>query len=314
MPIGINIKKRRLELRMSQQDLADIMGYKTRSTIAKIESGENDVPHKKLKMFAEALDTSVEALISNAPPASGTDFIPSHYIPADQNKNVVLILAGGKNCDATPNIPNQFINVQGKPLLVYCMEAYQRHPSIDEILVICLKGWEKIVNDYAKQYGITKLKGLIPGGASGAASLENACKYMMGQYAEEDLVIIQEATRPLVRPETISSLLRVCEEEGSATICHSMNDYVQFNIADGKAEYVDRNSMIALQSPEAHRFSLFKDVFAKATRLNHPLTESCCTMLMYHLGYPINFLQSSINNIKIARVEDVAAFSALIRD
>ena len=125
-------------------------------------------------------------------------------------------------------------------------------------------------------------------------------------------MIIQESTRPLVRAETISALLQACEEQGSATICHSMNDYVQFDISGGAAKYVDRNSMIALQSPEAHRFSLIREVFDKAEKLSHPLSETCCTMLMYHLGYPINFLQSNINNVKIARNEDIAAFSAQI--
>ena len=62
MSVGANIKKRRFELRMSQQDLADAMGYRTRSTIAKIESGENDVSQKKLQRFAVVLDTTVEAL------------------------------------------------------------------------------------------------------------------------------------------------------------------------------------------------------------------------------------------------------------
>ena len=62
--VGENIRKRRTELGMSQQSLASAMGYKTRSTIAKIESGENDVSQKKLKKFAEVLDTTVASLIS----------------------------------------------------------------------------------------------------------------------------------------------------------------------------------------------------------------------------------------------------------
>ena len=63
MSVGANIKKRRFELKMSQQELAEAMGYKTRSTIAKIESGENDVTQKKLQRFAAILDTTVEALV-----------------------------------------------------------------------------------------------------------------------------------------------------------------------------------------------------------------------------------------------------------
>ena len=313
MSIGTNIKDRRLALRMSQQELADIMGYKTRSTIAKIESGENDVSQKKLIRFAEALDTTVEVLIAGEAASSGVQTV-DHYVPSHRSKNIALILAGGKLLDSQQNIPTQFVGVHGKPLIVYCLEAYQKHPSVDDILIVCLKGWEKIVKDYADQFDIKKLRDVIPGGATGAASLENACRYMEDKYSDDDLIIIQEATRPLVRAETISSLLRVCEEEGSGTICHSMNDYVQFDISTGKAKYVDRNAMIALQSPEAHRFSLLKDVFAKAARVGHLLTESCCTMLMHELGFPINFVRSPVNNIKIVRAEDIAAFSAQIHE
>ena len=117
MSIGANIKKRRFELRMSQQELADKLGYKTRSTIAKIESGENDVSHKKLQKFAEVLDTSVEQLIS------GYTLAPQNLEVAAtsdvrSNKNIAVILAGGKTGRNRQSIPNQFINVQGKPLLV----------------------------------------------------------------------------------------------------------------------------------------------------------------------------------------------------
>lgn len=112
--------------------------------------------------------------------------------------------------------------------------------------------------------------------------------------------------------ETISRLLQACDQNGSATICHSMNDYVQFDLSGAKAKYVDRDIIIALQSPEAHRLSLIEDVFKKAERRGHNLTESCCTMLLYNLGYNINFIEGNINNIKIVREEDIAAFGALV--
>ena len=314
MSVGANIKKRRYELRMSQQELADAMGYKTRSTIAKIESGENDVSQKKLQRFAVVLDTTVEALISGYGAVQTKSTAMVRRIEEKQNKNIVIILAGGKSGRNRQNIPSQFINVQGKPILVYCMEVYQAHPAVDEIYVVCLRGWENIVQAYAKQYGMTKLKGIVPAGNSGIASLKNALDNVKADCAPDDLIIIQESTRPMVTQEMISKLLQVCSEKRSATICHSMNDYVQFDISERKAKYVDRNAVIALQSPEAHRFSLMEEVFEKAQRLRHPLTESCCTMLLYNLGYDINFIESSINNIKITREEDIAAFSAMVKN
>lgn len=311
MSVGDNIKKRRLELRMSQQELADAMGYKTRSTIAKIESGENDVSQKKLQKFAVVLDTSVELLISS-PDSVFESSIPSLSY-SKKRKTAAVILAGGKTGKNRQNVPNQFINISGKPLLVYSMDAYQAHPAVDDIFVVCLKGWENIVKAYAQQYGISKLRGLINAGSSGISSLKNALELIRRRYADEDIILIQEATRPMVSIEMISSLLQACYETGSATICHSMGDYVQFDISGPKPSYIDRDSVIALQSPEAHTLKLMKAVFQKAEQLRHPLTESCCTMLLYNLGYPINFIDSSVNNIKITREEDIAAFSALTK-
>ena len=312
MAVGANIRKRRYELKMSQQELADAMGYKTRSTIAKIESGENDISQKKLQRIAAVLETTVEALVAGSSAEEGA--VPL-VLPdsTDGHRNAVIILAGGKSGRNKQNIPSQFINIHGKPMIVYCIEAYQEHPAIDDIYVVCLKGWEDIVKAYARQYRLTKLRGLIPGGSSGIASLKNGIDCIKSRYDADDTVIIQEATRPLVNPETISRLLQVCAEKSSATTCHMMNDYVQFNVSGGRTQYVDRDAIVALQSPEAHRLSLILDVFQKARQQRHALTESCCTMLMYNLGYPINFIEGGINNIKIVREEDLAVFSALVK-
>lgn len=313
MSVGANIKKRRFELKMSQQELAEAMGYKTRSTIAKIESGENDVTQKKLQRFAAVLDTTVEALVSGSASLEEDAIALNQVDDAHHHRNAVIILAGGKSGRNKQNIPNQFINIHDKPMIVYCLEAYQAHPAIDDLYIVCLKGWEDIVKAYARQYRITKLRGLIPGGVSGIASLKNGVDCIKSRYAPEDIIIIQEATRPLVNTETISKLLHACSEKGSATVCHIMNDYVQFSTAESTPKYIDRNAVVALQSPEAHRLSLLLEVFAKAKTQQHPLAESCCAMLMYHLGYDINFIEGGFNNIKIVREEDLTVFSALVK-
>ena len=315
MSVGTNIKKRRYELRMSQQELADAMGYKTRSTIAKIESGENDVSQKKLQKFAEVLDTTVEALImgyaatyNNAVP------IAIDAVAHSGNKNVAIILAGGKTGKNSRNIPTQFVDVHGKPIIVHCLDVYQNHPSIDDIYIVCLKGWEAIVAAYAKQFGISKLKGIILPGNSGIASLRGAFKQIRDNYSDDDVIVVQEATRPMITSETISKLLLACSEKGSATICHYMRDYVQFDVSGGYPEYIDREKIIAVQSPEAHRVALLEEVFAVAEQNNHLFNETCCTMLMYNLGYDINFIEGDINNIKVEREEDIVRFSALSKN
>lgn len=312
MSVGANIKKRRFELNMSQQELADAMGYKTRSTIAKIESGENDVTQKRLAKFAEVLDTTVEALmgITTSAPLATTYTTSSSD---KRNKAVAIILAGGKSIRNHKNIPNQFIDINGKPVIVYCMEAYQRHPAIDDIYVVCLKGWENIVTAYAEQFGITKLRSLIPAAASGILSVENGFDYVKDKYGDDDIIIFQESTRPMVNVGMISKLLQACYENGKANICQSMKDYVQFRYKYGKAEYINREDVVDLQSPEAYRFDVIKMIFEEAKKKQHPLTESCCALLMFNLGFDINFIEGSVNNIKIIRDEDIAVFGALLK-
>lgn len=317
MSIGTNIKKRRFELRMSQQDLADAMGYKTRSTIAKIESGENDVTQKKLLRFAEILDTTVEALISGVPP---TNAIPTQITSTldkekseNRNKTVAVILAGGKSSRNQQNIPNQFINILGKPVIVYCLEAYQAHPAVDDIYIVYLKGWEQIVSAYAEQYGITKLRGLISGASSGILSVKNGLDQLKSDYGADDIIIFQEATRPLITIDMISKLLQSCYENDAVNLCQSMREYLQFNFDNGKASFIDRESAVCVQSPEAYRFSVIIEVFEKAQKKLHPLTESCCAMLMYNLGYNINFVENGANNMKIVRQEDVGVATSLLK-
>ena len=314
MSLGTNIRKRRYELNLSQQELADAMGYKSRSTIAKIESGENDVTQSKLRKFAQALETTVEALLAGDAPLSPSPApVPSAPDLPGRHRTVAVLLAGGKSVRNHQNIPNQFINILGKPVIVYCLEAYQNHPAVDDIYIVCLRGWEEIVRAYAEQYHITKLRGLLPGSSSGILSTKNGLDFVKEHYQPEDIIIFQEATRPMVRVEMISKLLQSCAVNGSANICQSMRDYVQFTVTDGVASYVDRDTVVDLQSPEAYRLSVIDAVFRAALERDHPLTESCCVMLMYNLGFPINFIEGSINNIKIVRQEDIAIFTSLLR-
>lgn len=323
MSVGINIRKRRFELGMSQQELADALGYKTRSTIAKIESGENDVTQKKLIRFAEVLDTTVEALVTGTTSFSSiasstavnhtSEAMDGTSTAEHRQRTVAILLAGGKSVRNHQNIPNQFINILGKPVIVYCLEAYQTHPAVDDIYIVCLKGWEQIVTAYAEEYHISKLRGLIPAASSGILSVKNGVDHVRNSYDADDIIIFQESNRPMITVDMISKLLQSCYESGCATISQNTRDRVQFIYRDGKAQYIDRDTLVDLQSPEAYRFSIVDQVFTKAADEEHELDESCFTMLVYNMGYPINFIEGSVNNIKIVRQEDIAVFEALAK-
>lgn len=87
--------------------------------------------------------------------------------------NVALIIAGGSGQRMHQDVPKQFLTINEKPVIVYTMEAFQRHPGIDTIAVVCIDGWENVLDAYARQFNITKLKHIIPGGNCGQASIRN---------------------------------------------------------------------------------------------------------------------------------------------
>lgn len=303
MGIAENVKKRRLQLGLSQQELADKLGYKTRSTITRIEAGENSIPENKLARFAKVLDTTVEYLKTGK--AAKTEY----YVPKHEGKKTIaIILAGGKSTRNQQNIPNQFINVLGKPIIIYALETYQHHPAINDIYVVCLKDWDRILSAYAQEYGIEKLRGIIPAGETGILSVKNGIEAI--QCNDDDIVVLQESTRPLVSEEIISKLLHACK--GAAAVCEPMEDRVMFFKRE-KYEYVDRERLVDLQSPEAYRFDVLKSIFDEAEQKNHKFEESCCSLLLFNLGHDINFVEGNHNNIKIVRQEDIAILNALLK-
>ena len=306
MGIAENIKLRRLEMGLSQQELADLMGYKSRSTITRIESGENEAPEAKLPKFARALDTSVEFLRTGEKVKK-----PVLEYRGDGGEITAVILAGGKSTRNMQNIPNQFINVLGKPVIIYVLEAYQRHPSVNQIYVVCLKNWEDIVFAYAKQYGITKLAGIISAGETGVLSVRNAVEFLLDRCHPNSKIVFQESTRPLVTEEIISKLLRY---DDKVIICESMSDFVQMLEEGGKKKYVDRDKLYALQSPEMYRLSTLKEVFRHANTADHHFKETTCAMLFHNLGYDLQLCEGNHNNIKVVRQEDIAILSALLKN
>ena len=121
--------------------------------------------------------------------------------------NIALIIAGGKGLRMQQEIPKQFITVNEKPVIVYTMEAFQRHADIDAIAVVCIEGWENILSAYAKQYHITKLRHIIPGGENGQSSIRNGVFELEKHYGRDDLVLVHDAIRPMLSTDIISSCI-----------------------------------------------------------------------------------------------------------
>ena len=127
-----------------------------------------------------------------------------------------LLIAGGAGNRMGQNIPKQFLTVNEKPVIVYTLEAFQKHPEIDAIAVVCISGWEPVLQAYANQFNITKLQYIIPGGKNGQDSIRNGVYELKKHYKPEDIVLIHDAIRPMVSAEIISDCIRVTNEKGNA--------------------------------------------------------------------------------------------------
>ena len=131
--------------------------------------------------------------------------------------NIALLTAGGTGNRMGQDIPKQFMTIDNKPVIIYTMEAFQNHEEIDAIAVICLKGWEVVLQSYANQYNITKLRWIFEGGNSNQESIYNGIVGLKGKgCSDEDIVLVQDGVRPLVSKEIISNNIKICKEYGYA--------------------------------------------------------------------------------------------------
>ncbi len=225
---------------------------------------------------------------------------------------VALIIAGGKGSRMHQDIPKQFLTVNEKPVLVYTMEAFQNHPEIDAIAVVCLKGWEKILRAYAKQFDITKLQYVITGGKNGQDSIRNGVFELEKHYSEDDIVLIHDAIRPMLSSEIISDCIIKTKSLGSAIAAVPCNEAI-LQTEDGKISSgsYPRNLLRRAQTPQGFPIGKICDVHRRALEAGITNSVASCT-LMIEMGEQVYFSAGSDKNIKLTSIEDFDIFKALL--
>ena len=228
--------------------------------------------------------------------------------------NVAIIIAGGVGSRMGQEIPKQFINVGEKPVIVYTLEAFQEHPLVDAIEVVCLAGWEQVLRAYARQYKIDKLKWVVKGGASGQESIRNGVYNFEGVLAEDDICIVHDGVRPMLDPEVITDVVRVAKERGNAVT--SMPNNEQIFLVDKKdsattTQYIPRETLRRVSTPQAYRFGLLDSKYHEAFEKGVGIDGSNYTnTMMVQLGVRLNFAVGSDRNIKLTTPENLEFFRA----
>lgn len=225
--------------------------------------------------------------------------------------NVALILAGGSGSRTEQSVPKQFLSIYDKPIIIYTLEAFQRHPQVDAIIVSCIEGWCDVLKGYAAAAGITKLKWVVEGGNNGQSSARNALMALENTCRAEDIVIIHDAVRPMISEEIITDCIAKAKEFGSGLSAVRCQETIM-RTDDGESgeEGIDRNDIMRVQTPQAYQYG--KALWAHKEALNRGITNAVYTnTLMLELGEELHFSYGSNKNIKITTLEDIDMFKAL---
>lgn len=228
-------------------------------------------------------------------------------------KNIVLIIAGGVGACMGQDIPKQFINVYDKPVIVYTLEAFQKHPSIDAIEVVCLDGWHDVLWAYAKQFGIAKLENIVSGGKNGQDSIRNGLYDIASRHnGSDDIVLVHDAIRPMVSNDIISDNIRVCRQYGNAiTVVPCTAAMLKTFDSLSTEEQVPRDNLKITQTPQA--FFLQDIIAAHKEALKKGITNSVASCTMYiELGRKLYMSAGSEKNLKLTTAEDIEIFKALL--
>lgn len=226
--------------------------------------------------------------------------------------NIALIIAGGSGNRMHQDIPKQFLTVNERPVIVYTLEAFQDHPEIDAIAVVCIEGWEQVLWAYAKQFNITKLKYVVPGGKNGQDSIRNGVYELEKHYDADDVVLIHDAIRPMVSVEIISDCISKTKKYGNAiTVIPCAEAMMQTE--DGKVSTgsYPRDNLKRTQTPQGFKIGKICDLHRRALEAGITNSVASCT-LMIEMGEQVHFSVGSEKNIKLTTVEDIDIFKALL--
>lgn len=228
------------------------------------------------------------------------------YKKAQSRGVCALIVAAGSGsrmgCTDTSKI---MLELLGRPVISYTLRAFEAAESIDSIVVVSRQEDMMLITDIAREFGISKLKSVVAGGAVRSASVENGLNALPQTTG---YVAIADGARPLVTPEIINNTVEEALKVGGAAAAIPVNDTLK-RVADGKIiQTVDRSSLYAVQTPQV--FDVIKYRAARAIASAGEYTDD--TKYFEDAGFAVALTQGSASNIKITYREDIALAESIL--
>ena len=231
-------------------------------------------------------------------------------------KNIAVIFAGGSGVRMnTRSKPKQFLELRGKPIIIYTLELFDNHPLIDGIVVVCLESWIPFLKKMLKKFEINKVVKIVSGGDSGQDSIyrglcavEDYCK---DKGEENAVVLIHDGVRPLIVDETITRNIEKVHEKGSAiTVVPAIETFV-IQKEEGQMVIPDRSSCLLARAPQSF---YLKDILSshRKNKENGNITFIDSCSMMSYFGYKMATIEGPMENIKITTPTDYFIFRAMV--
>ncbi len=212
----------------------------------------------------------------------------------------------------TKSRPKQFLELNGKPVIVYTLELFDNHPDIDAIVVVCLEDWIPFLNKMLRKFEINKVVRVVAGGETGQQSIYNGlcAAEEIADDANDAIVLIHDGVRPLITEETITDNLKTVRESGSCITCVPATETFIVRTEGGSLSIPERDCSLIARAPQSF---LLRDII-KAHRMARSEGRcdfiDSCTM-MTHYGYSISTIMGPMENIKITTPTDFFMFRAM---
>ncbi|MBD5098011.1 MAG: 2-C-methyl-D-erythritol 4-phosphate cytidylyltransferase [Clostridiales bacterium] len=229
--------------------------------------------------------------------------------------NIALIIAGGVGNRMNQDIPKQFLNVFDKPVIIYTLEGFQRHPEIDAIEVVCLDGWSEVLWAYARQFSIDKLKWVTPSGSTAQESIRNGVFALKDVCSENDIIVVHDGIRPMVEDFVLSDVLIKCKKYGNAVTALPYNEQIFVaDDAETTTRYIPRDTLRRVSTPQAYTYGKLLWAYEKAFSEGIGIQASTyANTLMVDLGERLHFASGSEKNIKLTTKDDLELFKCYIK-
>lgn len=229
--------------------------------------------------------------------------------------NIAIIFAGGSGVRMGSGIPKQFLEINGKPVIIHTLQLFQFHEEIDKIYIAILEDYIEYMQELVEEYHITKAAAILPGGETAQDSIYNALKRAESENPDSSVVLIHDGVRPFVSYDTISNNIAAVHEKGNAITCTSCYETILISQDGQTVDTVPyRKSTYAAQAPQSF---YLKDIIAahdeiRALPTRYDNMVDACTILTT-LGKPVHMIPGNRGNIKVTTPEDVYMFRALLQ-